>query len=263
MLALLAPPEPPALAGRARRRSPTRGRGHRRLPAAATALSAAQLRYLALAESGVARAKQRFRDARRHWYDSRLGDRERYPLATIWDIVPLFESLDAIAIAQPTAHNLAAVRSFAAGAERYLNHGLRPLAGYSPYPGDREARHRDLVRRQRLVGARVRERLSRDRVAALPARRRTGAALHRRRRVGPARAAGSGGTRTTPTRPARRSPPAPCWRRSCTPTRTRASPSRRPRSSSPGPTRRASARPTGCTPPATSTRPRSTTSRVR
>ncbi len=105
----------------------------------AAALSAAQTRYLALAETGVARAKQRFRDAHRHWYDARLGDRERYPLATIWDIVPLFESVDAIAIAQPTAHNRAAVRSFAAGAERYLNHGLRPVAGYSPYPGDREA----------------------------------------------------------------------------------------------------------------------------
>ena len=50
----------------------------------------------------MARAEQRFRDARRHWYDARLGDRERYPLATIWDIVPLFESVDAIAIAQPS-----------------------------------------------------------------------------------------------------------------------------------------------------------------
>ena len=107
--------------------------------AAAAPPSAAQQRYLALAESGVAHAEGRFRDARRHWYDARLNDRERYPLATIWDIVPLFESVDAIAIAQPTAHNLAAVRRFAAGAERYLNHGLRPLAGYSPYPGDREA----------------------------------------------------------------------------------------------------------------------------
>jgi len=108
-------------------------------PATASTLSAAQQRYLSLAESGVSRAEGRFRDARRHWYDARLNDRERYPLATIWDIVPLFESIDAIAVAQPTAHNLAAVRRFAAGAERYLNHGLRPLAGYSPYPGDREA----------------------------------------------------------------------------------------------------------------------------
>ena len=28
---------------------------------------------------------------------------------------------------------------FATGAERYLNRGLRPLPGYSPYPGDRTA----------------------------------------------------------------------------------------------------------------------------
>ncbi len=68
-----------------------------------------------------------------------LNDRARYPLATIWDIVPLFESLDAIAIASPSAANRAAVASFARGAERYLNRGLRPLPGYSPYPGDRTA----------------------------------------------------------------------------------------------------------------------------
>ena len=53
--------------------------------------------------------------------------------------MPLFESLDAIAIAQPTASNRRAVARFAAGAERYLNRGLRPLPGYSPYPGDRSA----------------------------------------------------------------------------------------------------------------------------
>ncbi len=108
-------------------------------PASAPVLSAAQQRYLALAQAGVARAQRRWRDPRRGWYDARLGDRERYPLATIWDIVPLFESLDAIAIAQPSAANLHALARFAAGAERYLNRGLRPVPGYSPYPGDREA----------------------------------------------------------------------------------------------------------------------------
>jgi hypothetical protein len=102
-------------------------------------LGAAQQRYLALAQSGVARAQQRWHDRRLGWYDARLHDHDRYPLATIWDIVPLFESLDAIAIAQPTAANRRAVARFAAGAERYLNHGLRPLAGFSPYPGDRSA----------------------------------------------------------------------------------------------------------------------------
>jgi Glycosyl hydrolase family 76 len=102
-------------------------------------LSAAQQRYLALAQAGVARAQRRWRDGPRGWYDERLNDRARYPLATIWDIVPLFQSLDAIAIASPTAGNRHAVARFAAGAERYLNRGLRPVPGFSPYPGDRDA----------------------------------------------------------------------------------------------------------------------------
>jgi hypothetical protein len=102
-------------------------------------LSTVQLRYLALAEGGVAQAKARWRDPRLGWYDEVLADHERYPLATIWGIVPLFESLDAIAIADPTAGHLGELRSFAAGAERYLNHGLSPVPGYSPYPNDRTA----------------------------------------------------------------------------------------------------------------------------
>jgi hypothetical protein len=101
--------------------------------------TAAQQSYLFLAQAGVARVEQRWRDHRRGWYDARLGDRDRYPLATIWDIAPLFESLDAIAIAQPTYPNRRAVARFAAGAEGYLNRNLRPLPGFSPYPGDRSA----------------------------------------------------------------------------------------------------------------------------
>src|SRR5580658_8083305 len=102
-------------------------------------LSATQQQYLALAKAGVASAERRWRNPRLGWYDEYLNDRERYPLATIWGIVPLFESLDAIAIAQPTPANRRALARFAAGAERYLNRGLRPLPGYSPYPDDREA----------------------------------------------------------------------------------------------------------------------------
>jgi hypothetical protein len=102
-------------------------------------LGTSQQRYLALAQHGVAVALARWHDGRRGWYDARLGDRDRYPLATIWDIVPLFEALDAIETAQPTSTNRAALDRFARGAERYLNHGLHPVPGYSPYPGDREA----------------------------------------------------------------------------------------------------------------------------
>jgi hypothetical protein len=107
--------------------------------ASAPPLGAAQQRYLRLAQAGIARARLRFADRSHHWSLARLGDRDHYPLATIWDIVPLFEAIDAVAIAQPDAANRRAVARFAAGAERYLNRGLRPVAGYSPYPGDRTA----------------------------------------------------------------------------------------------------------------------------
>lgn len=93
--------------------------------------------YLQLAESGVARAQVLWRDPRLHWYDSRLRDRDRYPLATIWDSVPLFEALDAIELAAPSRAHRAAVIAFANGAERYYDRGLGPVAGYAPYPGDR------------------------------------------------------------------------------------------------------------------------------
>jgi hypothetical protein len=108
-------------------------------PVAAAPLTSTQQHYLQLAQAGVAKAKQRWRDPRLGWYDELLHDRARYPLATIWDIVPLFESLDAIAIASPTPANRTALTQFAKGAERYLNRGLRPVAGYSPYSGDRTA----------------------------------------------------------------------------------------------------------------------------
>jgi hypothetical protein len=107
--------------------------------AAATPATDAQQHYLSLAKAGVTAAKAHWANRHLGWYDSRLSDRDRYPLATIWDIVPLFESLDAIAIAQPTPASKAAVTKFAKGAERYLNRGLHPLPGYSPYPGDRGA----------------------------------------------------------------------------------------------------------------------------
>src|ERR1700684_1132204 len=108
-------------------------------PTSPQPLTSAQQHYLQLAQAGVAKAKQRWRDGRLGWYDELLHDHARYPLATIWDIVPLFESLDAIAIAQPTPANRGALTQFAKGAERYLNRGRRPVAGYSPYPGDRTA----------------------------------------------------------------------------------------------------------------------------
>ncbi len=102
----------------------------------AQALSSVQARYLALAEQGVAQAQSHWRDRRHGFYDEHLADHQRFPLATIWGSVPLFESLDAIALAAPSATHRRAVTRFASQAEHYLNRGLHP-SGYSPYPGDR------------------------------------------------------------------------------------------------------------------------------
>jgi Glycosyl hydrolase family 76 len=104
--------------------------------AAATA-SAQQPPDLQLAEEGVARAERLWWNPRLGWYDERLDDHEPYPLATIWGIVPLFETLDAIDIAAPSKAHAAALSAFATGAERYLDRTLRPTPGFAPYPGDR------------------------------------------------------------------------------------------------------------------------------
>ncbi len=93
--------------------------------------------YLQIAEAGVARAQRLWRDKRLGWYDSHLQDQDHYPLATIWDATPLFEALDAIAIARPSPAHKAAVESFAKGAERYWDARLRPDPGFAPYPGDK------------------------------------------------------------------------------------------------------------------------------
>jgi hypothetical protein len=92
------------------------------------------LPFLALAERGLASAQSRWHDAHLHWYDERLADHDRYPLATIWGSVPLFESLDAVALAAPSAAHRTAVNAFARGAERYFD---KKLSGFAPYPGDR------------------------------------------------------------------------------------------------------------------------------
>jgi hypothetical protein len=93
--------------------------------------------YLQIAEAGVTRLKRLWWNPRLGWYDSRLHDGERYPLATIWDSTPLFEALDAIDIAAPSAAHRAAVEAFAKGAERYWDATLKPDPGFAPYPGDR------------------------------------------------------------------------------------------------------------------------------
>src|SRR5205807_6778169 len=62
-------------------------------------LTGAQVTYRDLADRGLKNAQRLWGDSRRRWYRDRLNDRDRYPLATIWSIVPLWESMNALAIA--------------------------------------------------------------------------------------------------------------------------------------------------------------------
>src|SRR5437868_2846582 len=89
---------------------------------------------LRLAERGVVLAHRYWWDPRLHWYDERLSNRwnRRMPLARLWGAFPLFETLNAIALAEPTRANRGAVRTFAATAERYYNEAV---GGYAYYPG--------------------------------------------------------------------------------------------------------------------------------
>jgi hypothetical protein len=99
-----------------------------------------QLRSAAV--KGIAAARSHWWDSRHNWYDSHLNDQHQYPLATIWDIVPLFEATSARAIDSPTAKTKAAVSFFAKHAEKYWDPALKPHGGYAPYPGDRGGQER-------------------------------------------------------------------------------------------------------------------------
>ena len=99
-------------------------------------------RFGQLARRGVADARAHWFDSGRRWWLERLNDTRRYPLATIWGVVPLWEALNARAIASPTAANRSAVKDFARGAERYYDPALGPSGGYAPYMGDRGGRER-------------------------------------------------------------------------------------------------------------------------
>jgi hypothetical protein len=107
-------------------------------PAAAPARTAAPLgraaqplNYMALAEQGIAQsASWRSGD----WYCEYLGCTGAYPLLTIWGDVRMFESVDALQLAAPSAAHRARVDRFAHASEGYWN---RYLNGYAPYPGDR------------------------------------------------------------------------------------------------------------------------------
>ena len=104
------------------------------MPGSASALSRSQAHYLAAANKGVKQTHKWWNHGR-HWYASVLDGPN---VASLWGIVPLFEALNGLQIAQPSRRHRHQLNRFARGAERYLNPNLDPVPGFGPKPGQRE-----------------------------------------------------------------------------------------------------------------------------
>jgi hypothetical protein len=91
--------------------------------------------YASLARTGVRKAASWNHEG---WYCEYLGcSNGAYPLLTIWGEVPMFETADALQMAQPSGAHRRLIEKFGLASERYWDRGL---GGYAPYPGDREAK---------------------------------------------------------------------------------------------------------------------------
>ncbi len=91
--------------------------------------------YLSLAQTGVVKA-----ESWRHagWFCEYLGCSDGpYPLLTIWGEVPMFETADALQMADPSGSHRRLIEKFGLASEHYWDSAL---GGYAPYPGDREAK---------------------------------------------------------------------------------------------------------------------------
>ena len=97
----------------------------------ADALSRSQARYLRAANHGV-KQTNRWWNHGRHWYSATLGSSNT---ASLWGVVPVFEALAGLQIAQPSARHRHQLNRFAWGAQRYLNPTLRPVPGFGPKQG--------------------------------------------------------------------------------------------------------------------------------
>lgn len=102
--------------------------------ASAASLTPTQASYRALADHGVKTANRLWYNKRLRWWNDKLNSHKRFPLATIWSLVPLFETANALAVADHSHGHVALVRKLAGGAEKYFN---RKMHGYGPYKGDR------------------------------------------------------------------------------------------------------------------------------
>jgi hypothetical protein len=101
----------------------------------AGAFSRSQGHYLHAASKGV-KQTNKWWNRGRHWYSATLGGSNT---ASLWGIVPLFEALNGLQLANPSPRHRHMLSRFAWGAQRYLNPALRPVPGFGPRQGQHNA----------------------------------------------------------------------------------------------------------------------------
>ena len=145
-------------------------------------------KFLKVAENGIARTRRAFWNPRLRWYDERVAKawHPQQPLAHLWSAFPLFEALDAVALADPTPANRRAVETFARGAERLFRPEPETGRRLHVVPGHHEPASARVFRRQRLVGDVLPGRLPGDGRPPGPHRRRARLPLHPAGRLGSA-----------------------------------------------------------------------------
>jgi hypothetical protein len=94
--------------------------------------------HLELAEAGIEKTSEWW-DGSADWFYDQLGSNPNRAQVTLWGSNGMFEALDEIAIADPTAKTKAAVETFARGEQRYWNPNLKPVPGYSPQVGEQSS----------------------------------------------------------------------------------------------------------------------------
>jgi len=94
--------------------------------------------YLELAEVGIEKTSEWWHGSA-DWFYDQLGSNPNRAQVTLWGSNGMFEALDEIAIADPTAKTKAAVETFARGEQRYWNPNLKPVPGYSPQVGEQSS----------------------------------------------------------------------------------------------------------------------------
>ncbi len=107
----------------------------------ARAAALTQTQYLSMAQQGIGKSSA-WANRKFHWYNEILHDTKKYPQASVWGMVPLFESEAYTAMATPNSANLARLKKFANHAEKYLDRSVTPGPGisiktlaFAPYPG--------------------------------------------------------------------------------------------------------------------------------